>query len=301
MFRVHRRSTRSALPLYIVIAAWATPQPARAQVVVFNSNGFESPTFSAGAISGQQGFQFLPSSAAGVVQSGTVFGGSQAFQINGSQLQENDAYGQANFWYKGFSVAAATNPVASGNPIVHVAFAGRVSGSLALPSDIPFGGPYLEGYTAGGIQQAVSPFLINTNGGLTVFTNSVVGGSDQLISTADGLIPRETWVTLDGQLNFSTQTFRLQLNGSPVTFTEGSFSGFDVPFRNTFGSTISIAELGFQGYYNSSFSPTFNNMYFDNLSVIATSAVPEPSTLALTGFGLAGLALRMRCRRRSTR
>ena len=63
----------------------------------------------------------------------------------------------------------------------------------------------------------------------------------------------------------------------------------------------SIAELGFQGYYNSSFSPTFNNMYFDNFSVIAGTAVPEPSTLALCGFVLAGLALRMRRRRQTTK
>jgi hypothetical protein len=300
MLRAHRRSIRLAFALWLLAAAWAVPQPARAQVVVFNSNGFESPTFSAGAISGQQGFQFLPSSAAGVVQGGTVFAGSQAFQINGPQLQPNASYGDANFWYKSYSVAGATNPVASGNPIVHVTFAGRVSGAVPLPSDIPFGGPYVEGYTAGGIQQAITPFLINTNGGLTVFTNSVVGGANQEVSTADGLIPRESWATLDGQLNFSNQTFRLTLNGSPVTFTQGGFSGFDVPFRDTFGSTVSIAELGFQGYYNSSFSPTFNNMYFDNFSVIAGTAVPEPSTLALCGFGLAGLALRLRRRRQTT-
>jgi hypothetical protein len=296
MLRAHCRFRRVMLPVVLLAAVGAGTQPARAQVVVFDSNGFESPTFSNGAISGQQGFQFLPSSAAGVVQNGTVFGGSQAFEIVGSQLQENDTYGQANFWYKSYSFAAATNPVASGNPLLHVSFAGRVSGALALPSDIPFGGPYLEGYTSAGIQQAITPFLINTNGGITVFTNSVAGGSNETISTADGLIPRESWHTLEGQLNFSTQTFRVLLDGSPVTFSLGTFSGFDVPFRDSFGTTVSIAELGFQGYWNSAFSPTFNNMFFDNLSYVATP-VPEPSTLALGGFALGGLALRMRSRR----
>jgi hypothetical protein len=300
MLRAHRPLNRFALPVGLLVIAWAAPQPARAQVVIFNSNGFEAPTFSAGAISGQQGFQFLPSSAAGVIQSGTVFGGSQAFQLVGSQIQQNDAYGNANFWYKSYSVGGAVNPVASGNPIVHVNFAGRVSGSLVLPSDIPFGGPYLEGYTATGVQQAITPFLINTNGGFTVFSNSVVGGSDQLISTADGLLTRETWGNFEGQLNFATQSFRLLFNGSPVLFSEGAFSGYDVPFRDTFGPTVSVAELGFQGYWNSSFSPTFNSMYFDNLSYTAT-AVPEPSTLALGGFGVMALTLRTRRRRQAPR
>ena len=230
-----------------------------------------------------------------MIQNGTVVGGSQAFEIVGSQLLENDAYGDANFWYKSYSAAGAVNPVASGNPLLHVNFEGRVSGALPLPSDIPYGGPYLEGYTSGGIQQAVTPFLINVNGGVTVFTNSVVGGSNETISTADGLIPRETWATIEGQLNFSNQTFRVLVNGSPVTFTQGGFSGIDVPFRDTFGTTVSVAELGFQGYWNSAFSPTFNNMFFDDLSYIATP-VPEPSSFAMVAL-VAGFAGWRRCRK----
>jgi hypothetical protein len=282
-----------------VAIALAAPRAA-ADVIVFDSSGFEP--YSMGNISGQQGFQAFPTPSAGTVEGGTVNGGGKAFQIVGSQLVSTSGlgYGDANFWYKSYSVPGAFNPVVSGNQVVRVAFDGRVSGALPLASDIPFGGPYLEGYTPTGNpldQQAITPILLNTNGGITVFTNLLAGGSDKLISTADGLIPRETWHHFEAQLDFSTQSFRVLLDGTPVTFSEGAFSGTDVPFRNTNGLTISIAELGLQGYYNANFSPTFNNMFFDNLAVTGVSPVPEPSTLALCGFGIVGLAARLRKRK----
>jgi hypothetical protein len=299
MLRALRPLTRLGPALLLAAAAlWPGTQPARAQTVIFDSNGFEAPTYTAGAIAGQQNFQALPTPSAGMIQTGTVFAGSQAFQIVGSQLQSTSAlgYGDANFWYFGFSAASAFNPVARGNPFVHMQFEGRVSGALALNSDIPFAGPYLEGYTASGTQQALTPVLFNVNGGITVFTNTTVGGSNGLISTADGLASREAWHAVDLQLNFTNQTFRVLLDGSPVTFTQGTFSGTDVPFRNTFGTTVSIAELGLQGYYNSAFQPTFNNAYFDNL-VVTASPVPEPHALLLVCFGMAGAVVRIRRRR----
>ena len=307
MLRALRHPTRLGPVLLLSAAAlWHGTPPARAQVSIFNSNGFESPSYSAGTITGQNAstvagpltFQALPTPSAGMIQTGTTFAGSQAFQIVGSQLVSTSAlgYGDANFWYVDFSTANAFKPVASGNPIVHMQFQGRVSGALALPSDIPFAGPYLEGFTASNTQQALTPVLFNTNGGITVFTNTTAGDSNGLISTADGLASREAWHSVDLQMNFNTQTFRVILDGSPVTFTQGAFSGTDVPFRNTFGPTVSIAELGMQGYYNATFSPTLNNVYFDNWSVTA-QPVPEPSTLALVGFAAVGAAVRYRRRR----
>lgn len=301
------RPVRLAAPAVAAAVALAAAPQAAADVVVFDSNGFEAPSYSAGTIFNQQGFQVLPTPNAGMIQSGTVMSGSQAFQIVGAQLQSTgQQYGDGNFFYKSYGFGAGVNPVASGNPFVHLSFDGRVSGALINgapnPSDIPEGGPYMEVYTPFGLQQALSPILLNINGGITVFTNAATGGSDTVISTADGLIPRETWVHVEAVFDFNAQKFRVLLNGTPVTFTEGAFSGADVPFRNTFGTSQSVAELGFQGYYNGQFNPTFNNMYFDNLLINATpSPVPEPSSFALGGLALAGLVVRLRRRKAARR
>jgi hypothetical protein len=286
------------LLLAAALLTLAAPAPVAAQAVIFDAGGFEAPTFSAGNITGQQGFQALPTGPAGTVQSGAVAAGTQAFQINGTQLMPNASFGDANFWYRSYTTGSAYNPVADNNPLVRVQYQGLVSGALPLQTDIPFAGPYLEGYTAGGTQQAITPVLFNLNGGLTVFTNTTVGGGDGLISTADLLVNREAWHSVEAQLNFSAQTFRVVLNGSPVTFTEGSVNVIDLPFRNSSGQTVSIAEVGLQGYYNSQFSPTLNSVYLDNFRVTST-AVPEPSTFALAGLGMAGVVFR-RWRRKPT-
>lgn len=292
-----RRRHLALITAALASALMAAP-PAAAQVLIYDSLGFEAPTYSAGPINNQQLFTFLPSPNSGLIHSGTVadgtvFTGTQSFQIVGAQLvSTGPSFGDANFHYRSYT-NGAINPVLSGNPIVRMSYDGYVQGALAIPSDIPYGGPYLEAYTTGGQTEAISPVLLNLNGGITVFTNTTIGGSDGIIATADGLIPRQTWAHLEAQFDFSTQSFRVLLNGTPVTFTEGAFSGSVLPFRNTFGPALSISEFGFQGYYNANFNPTFNNMYFDNVSAYAFSAVPEPSSLALCGAAVAGMATRV--------
>src|SRR2546423_350875 len=112
MLRAYCRRTLLAFPLCLT-AALVGPPPAAAQLVVFDSNGFESPTFTTGNIAGQQAFQFLPIASAGTIETGTVSAGSRAFQITGALLLPNSLYGDANFWYKSYTVAGAVKPVAS--------------------------------------------------------------------------------------------------------------------------------------------------------------------------------------------
>src|SRR5262245_15230951 len=108
---VERTNGRNWLSLgFVCAAALFSPSAGRAQMTLFNSNGFESPTFAPGILGsfyiggtgGQQGFlttdfnQFL-GAPAGTIQSGTVFAGSQAFQIHGPGLFDDGTFSGQTF------------------------------------------------------------------------------------------------------------------------------------------------------------------------------------------------------------
>lgn len=75
------------------------------------------------------------------------------------------------------------------------------------------------------------------------------------------------------------------------------------PGRNTFGATVNFSNgLSFTSYrvlMTSVRTPaTANSFQFGEVALIGTTAVPEPSTLALVGLGAAGLvACRLRRRK----
>lgn len=292
----------AALGLVIGLAALAGP--AMGQTTIYNSNGFDTG-YATGNIIGQQGFQGEPffGNTAGQIQTTTTASGTRALQVVGPSLQNNVAFQGGNFWYRSSTFATAYNPVGSGTPFVQVQYQGRTSGAIPLNNDIPFAGVYLEGYTASGVQQAITPVFVNLNGGVTVFTTSAAGGSNKAVSTADGLLPREAWNSLFAELNFTTQTFRVYKQGesTPLTFlspTLGSIT--DVPFRNsdTGAITTRIAEVGMLGFYSyDPFSGTpvqpMNNFFIDDFLVTATATtmapVPEPGLiLAVGAVGVAG-------------
>jgi hypothetical protein len=279
--------------------------PANGQTTIFNSNGFDTG-YATGNIFGQQGFVPEPLfTSAGVIQNTTTFSGTQAFQVVGQSLQNNTPFQGGNFWFRSSSFATAyqpTGPGGQGTPFVQVSFQSRTSGAVQLNTDIPFAGVYLEGYTASGQQQAITPVFVNLNGGVTVFTTSAAGGSNKAVSTADGLLPREAWNSLSAELNFTTQTFRVYKQGeaTPLTFISPTLGSIvDVPFRNSdLGlTTTRIAEVGMLGFYSfDPFSGTpvqpMNNFYIDNYMVTAsaTSAAPVPEPGLLLAVGAAGLA-----------
>jgi hypothetical protein len=272
------------------------------------------PGYAPGTIVGQNSFQAAPGNAAGSIQTATTFAGSQAFQVTGTALVDNTTFNGGNFWYREYT-AGTLNPVGGGTPFVQVRAQVRTSGSLALATDIPFAGLYLEGFTAGippfipPQQQSITPIMVNLNGGVTVFTNTTTGGTNMAVSTADGLLAREQWHLLHAELNFNTQTFRLYIQGqsTPVQFvTNGSGTAItpitDVPFRNANGATVSIAEIGMIGFFGrdpATGTPVqpLNNFFIDDYTVTATTApVPEPGWLLLVGF--AGTAAARAWRRR---
>ena len=97
-------------------------------------------------------------------------------------------------------------------------------------------------------------------------------------------------------LAFTTSGGGLPLDSDPGT--AGNQPYIDVPFRNTFGATQRIAEIGLIASYGfdpvgNPFAP-INDFFVDDLSVTATAGstpppVPEPG-FVLAAAGLAGLA-----------
>src|SRR5689334_21633213 len=97
----------------------SVPSPGRAQVTVFNSNGFESPSYNNSALAGywstppgpgsQQGWlttdlnQFFTSTnPAGAVQNGTACAASQAFEVIGSRLANDSSFAGQTFSFRNF-------------------------------------------------------------------------------------------------------------------------------------------------------------------------------------------------------
>lgn len=277
------------------------------QVTVYNSNGFDSG-YATGNLSGQLGFSTLPNNTAFTVQNGTVLSPNLAVQITGTSLSANAAFGHGNFAYQTYGQGTFA-PVASGNPFVVASFSIRTPQTTILPTDIPFAGLHFEGYTNNifNPQQAVSPIMVGANGEIAVFTNNATGGSNLAVFTNTGVVPRGTdWTRITAEFNFNTQTFRVFVNNSPtpVQFTRnGSGSAITpistIPFRNTFGNTLSIAETGLLGFGTTdpfgnppgAFQQPLNNVFIDDVSMVMQSVpVPEPGLiLAATAIGAFGI------------
>lgn len=267
---------------------FGVPAVGWAQVTsVFNSNGFESPTFVPGVLGtntlggpvGQQGFfttdfNQLLGTPAGNIQSAVMQSGAQAFHIDGPRLFNDGALGGQTFWYRNFpSAGSAFNPTANGSPIVQYQFSQLVTSSPLNLTEMPLVGVYMEGYSqSGSQQQVVGSLQFNLNGGLTAIT---VGGN--AVSTANGIITHDAWHNFQVDFNFATQTYRAFVDGNLMTFGAGLTN---IPFRNTNGVTDRIAEYGFQASYNQATMSTTNHAYFDGFNVMATG-VPEPTSLIL--------------------
>jgi hypothetical protein len=291
--------TRRSVDALICAAVLAFTADSRAQIPL-NTGGFEAP-YTAGILGshyqtgtgGQQGwlttdFNQLLGIPAGLVQTGTVHSGLQAFHVNGPRLFDDPTFGGQTFWYQNYPVAAtAFNPVSSGTPIVQMNFDQRVNSTGITISDMPFVGVYMEGYSANGDQQAIGTLALNLNRGITAIT---LGGN--ALTTANNIYNHNSWHSLQVEWNFFSQTYRAFLDGTLLTFGAGGIS--EIPFRNP---SNRVAEIGFQASFNQFAGVTSNSAFFDNYVVIATG-VPEPTSLLLVAAGLAGIVIRRRRRER---
>jgi hypothetical protein len=303
-------AARFLVPAVVVVVG--SVAPAWGQTTVYTTNGFESPTFNLGNLTGQQpsgfqSYQALPSTGAAQVQNSLTAAGSHAVRIVGPGMQANDAYSGGNFWWRTYSTSgglfpAGFNPVANGTPYVYASAQYRMSGEIGTgAADIPFAGMHFEGYTAGGQQQMLSPAYLNMNGGITVLTNTLDGQGTNAVTTADGIVPRNEWHRVTIEYDFLDQKVRVFLDDSatPLAFTRNG-NNTDLPaplsevsFRNSFGNTVQFAEIGVVAYYGKdpsgvNYQP-LNDFFFDDFVVTAQVApVPEPGLMIAVGF--AGIA-----------
>lgn len=281
---------------------------ANAQVIpIYNSNGFEGPTFTNGAPLGGYNPTFTPGGQItstqdnwsntdqlliipgfppiGQIQNGLVQSGSQAVRIYGERLTENATFAGGNFWWRYPDFAGNVfNPLANNTPIV-VAQTGFYRNDAELSTDIPLKGMYFEGFRSGGLQRVITQVGISATG--TVYAMTLNAFPNSTVESAANLVANQTWVDLRVQLNFQTQTFQVFLNNTLLGFGPGQVIT-NVPFRDSDignGPFDRLREYGYVAYYNTAAGITTGDAYFDNLTLHAVG-IPEPASLALMGFSL---------------
>jgi hypothetical protein len=292
---------RVVAALGVIVGLVACAAPADGQTTLFDSGGFEG--FNLGPIFTAPNFKTLPANAAGIVQDGTKLNGARAFQVVGPTMVAPGYDGSgANFWYRSDAGVQHTATVATPYVQVHFAAMRTTVGGL-IPVDIPAAGVYMESPSSlPTFGNSVGNIMFTSDGRIAVSTgfSSTAGGSDGLVTTAVmGQFAVNVWHEVFAELNFNTQSFSVYLKGNPNPLQFQADNGAmltEVPFRNTFGPSTGIQEIGMIAfnYQSGGESSPQNNFFIDDFKVTYSSTsqvpVPEPGLmLAVGAVGLAGL------------
>jgi len=231
---------------------------------LFDSFGFEAPTYSLGNLSGQNGWDFFGPGAA-TVQNTVVNGGSQAVQLSGA----------ASTWHwpnLGYTPGAGE--------IVRVSFDVRASAPAPINNFGYFVDVYNTGPEGGNRVARTGLFRTATGSMLALITIGQTGPNAPGSYTIGNPLAADTWFNFVMDLNFATDTFAVSVNGSTIA------SGLSFVTAST---GIGDADLQLSGTAGAT-----DSGFFDNYRVEAI-VIPEPGVLsiALVG-GLAFVALRRR-------
>ena len=239
--------------------------------VVYDSNGFESPTFTVGALSGQGGFtNFFPTTSSAnwnVDGTRSAPGGVQSVSVSNLGTP---AAPVTSFTWRDTNLTGIN---ASPEPIV------TVSGSILRPAP-ETGATNVSTSAAVGIYNIAGSLIAEVG----VFNNTATAGAfgtfvpifrafnnatppvltTFLAGTGATVLP-DTWVNFSMELNYVTGTY---------TASIGGFTTTGIPFI-TASTDLGDADLTLRGGRG-------DTSFFDNLR-IETSVIPEPTTLALLG------------------
>ncbi len=265
------------LPGLLVAAGVGLTAGTSEAIVLVDSAGFESPTFTTGTLDGQQ--QWLNAGSGGstaVVQSSVVKSGSQALQVDRTALSDR-------FWAKLIA------PPPSGR-YVSIEWDMLVNATGAATGFGPFFGVNV-------FDDTIAPIATLAAFGVDATTGDVLiqeGGSGVLITTS-AFATNGEWDRFRLELDFGSDTYNAYFNGTLIAttgFVDGQLgidrlTDADIVAFAAGGDAASQSQVGTAYFDNFIVRDGLRGDYNDNGVVDAADYTVWRDQLGQTAFGLA--------------